>query len=180
VKTVRLAAAACAFLVLASCGGNSPPSPASVSDAALPAAAGERSVVVPSAQSARFAERREVGGGLAITVSNPKSFIPSDLAYPRASRAVGFTVVIDNLGQSTYRATQVMIRVVAKGALADQIDDPAQGYTGSARMAGDVEPGKNLRLTMAYAVPAETVVMRVTVQPDATGAYAAVEFAGTV
>lgn len=183
-KTVRVAAALCLFLALAACHADNTAAPAGKVIAAVPEDSDDAD---PASQRytglahepTRFGERRKGSNGLSITVSSPKLFTPSEIAYPPSPRAVAFSVTIDNNSQDAYSPTELVVQAFAGGDALKQVADAKQGYMGIVGAADDVPPGKTMRLTLAYAVPAETVTMVVTIQPSADS-QDSVEFSGTV
>jgi hypothetical protein len=176
VKTVLWAAAACVLLALAGCQASQP----SLSAGAAGSRVSEEAYTGAADQPARFGERRIVGDGLSITVSTPKPFTPSELAYPKSPRAVAFSITIDNNSKEMYQPTALVVKAFADGEGVKQISDAAQGYTGMVGPAEDVPPGKSLRITLAFAVPGDAVTMLLTVQPDKSLTYNIVDFSGTV
>jgi hypothetical protein len=146
-------------------------------------ATGLSPVAAPNAISdhaAKFGERRTVSGGaLTVTVLAPKSFVPADSAYPRSPRAAVFEVALENRGNRTYRPAQLVVKAtVPTGNAMDPVVDKTQGYTGGVNADVEVPPGKNIRLTFAFAVPADPIDLTVTVQPDIATASDRAEFEG--
>jgi hypothetical protein len=173
IKSRLLAQPLCALLVLTACGGP-------YSDAApqlLPASATSAPAGEPVA---RNDNRRALGNDLTITISTPKSFTPTDTAYPRTPRAVAFELTIDNDGTGTYRASQLAVTATCNSADALQVIDSTQGYTGFVGATDNVPPGQSLRVVVAFAVPAERAVLRLNVQPDASGGSETTVFEGSV
>lgn len=181
-KTVGLVAAACVLLALtAGCGVDAMNSASATGLSRTPTTTmrGEPAAKVTDGP-AKFGDRLPAGESLVVGVSAPKSFVPSETAYPHAPRAVAFEISIENQGTRPYRPSQLMIKAVtADGRTAVQVVDTPQGYTGVAGTGADVPPGKSVRLTIAFAVPADQVDLRVMVQPDASVAAMLAEFAGT-
>jgi hypothetical protein len=175
VRTVGLAAVACVLLALVTgCGADvmSTANANAVSPAAAPPAA-------IADRPAKFGERRPAGNSLVVTVSAPKPFVPGDTAYPRAPRAAAFEIAIENQGSRTYRPSQLMVKAATvDGQAMVAVVDTAQGYNGVVGAGTEVMPGRSTRLTVAFALPADQVDLRVTVQPDATTAVARAEFEG--
>ena len=179
-KSVGLAAAACVLLALtAGCGPdvmNSASASGVSPSAALPKGDGP---VAVADRPGKFGEHRAAGESLMVTVSAPTSFVPGDTAYPRAPRAVAFEVAIDNQGSRTYRPAQLQVRATTvDGQMVVPVVDTAQGYTGVVGGNTEIPPGKGTRLTVAFAMPANQVELRVTVQQDASTAGARAEFEG--
>lgn len=183
-KTVRVAAALCAFLALAGCQTGDVAAPAGKVVAVIPVDSDEtdqasQRYTGPAHEPTRFGQRRISANGLSITVSSPGLFTPSEIAYPPSPRAVAFSITIDNNGQDAYSPTELVVKAFADGDTLKQVADAKQGYMGMARAMDDVPPGKSLRLTVAYAVPDETVTVMVTVQPMADS-QEPVAFTGSV
>lgn len=169
-----LAQPLCALLLLTACGT------APYSDAAQqlePPPAGSPTTGEPLA---RPDNRLALDGNLIITIATPKSFTPTDTAYPRTPRAVAFDLLIDNEGTDTYRASRLAVTATSNGAAALQVIDSTQGYTGFVGATDDVLPGQSLRLAVAFAVPTDRAVVRLVVQPDAAGGREITAFEGNV
>lgn len=188
-KTVSVAAALCAsflgaFLVLTACQvGNAAP-PVGKVIAAVPGGSddpGEASeqYATTTREPIKFGERQIIANGLSITVSSPKLFTPSEIAYPPSPRAVGFSITIDNLDTDAFSPGELVVKAFADGDPLKQVADAKQGYTGTVGAPDTVPSGKTMRLTLAYAVPAETVTILVRVQPKADSPDF-VEFGGNV
>jgi len=79
-----------------------------------------------------------------------------------------------------YRPSQLSVTATSNGTTALQVKDSTQGYHGFLGTTEDLPPGKNLRVTVAFAVPAERSVMRLLVRPDATDGDEVVVYEGTV
>lgn len=138
----------------------------------------------PTRSSDQSAPRRDElplgGSGLTLVISAPKLFVPTEAAYPRSARAVGFEMTISNRGQTVYRPSQLSITAVANGSRPlSQVRDSTQGYTGLVG-SDDVPPGKHVRVSVAFAVDPEPAVVRVVVQPDASAQDKIVVFEGTI
>ncbi len=156
VKTVGWAAALCTLLVLVTGCGSGP----AYSEPA------EQSVAASAAANpSRSGERRPLGDDLSITVSGPISFVPTDSAYPKSPRALGFDVTVENHGTTAYRPTVLVLTATADGATARQVIDSTQGYAG---MVGDIEiaPGAKARFSVAFGVPEQRVTLQLSAQPD--------------
>jgi hypothetical protein len=117
--------------------------------------------------SATIGQRRDLGNGLSVTISSPKSFTPTDTAYPHSVRGIAFDLTIENNSSVAYRPSQLSITATADGDDVAQIIDSTQGYPGSVRAADDVAPGQSLHFAVAFAAPNKTVSLTVSVQPDA-------------
>lgn len=177
VKTVRVAAVACALALAAACGSGP------YSDAAQPIEAPTSSSATstdPGGSPARRLNRQALGNGLIVTISPPKPFTPTDNAYPKTPRAVAFEMTIDNEGVTAYRPSQLSVSATADGAAIQQVIDSTQGYSGLDGSTDAVPPGQSTRFSIAFAVPAEEVVIRVAVQPDASTGNTIVVYEGGV
>jgi hypothetical protein len=176
VLLVRLAVAACVLLVGTACGvGHSSSEDVSLSlRTASPTAAAERS----DYRSAEDAGTR-LGNGVTLMVSAPRSFTPTDTAYPRAARAVAFDMVIENEGNTAYRPAQLSFVATVNGAVAEQVIDSTQGYTGVVGAIDEVLPNQNLRFAVAFGVPVEPCSVRVEVRPDTVSTDAIPIYDGT-
>ncbi|GLZ41048.1 hypothetical protein [Actinokineospora sp. NBRC 105648] len=173
-KTVGLAGALCALLVvLTGCGGG----PAYTASADQPAPSTASEELAQSGVPPRSGERRPLGNGLTITLSAPKSFVPADSAYPEAVRAIGFEMTVVNNGTSAYRPTLLSLSAMANGAKTQQVIDSTQGYSGVVG-AADVPPGRSTRFSVAFAVPEEKAEVQVSAQPDPAGATMVTVFDG--
>jgi hypothetical protein len=162
VTMARLTAALCALLVLAGCAAG-PYSDAAQNLQPLTAA-------TSAGQSAPPGTPRMLDSGLSVTVSAPKSFTPTAAAYPRTPRAVAFDLVIENKGAEDYRPSQLTVTATSNGNPALQVIDSTQGYTGSVSTPTDeLPPGQHLRLSVAFAMPAERAEVALTVQPSTDG-----------
>lgn len=175
-RTVGLAAAACALLALASgCGADvmNSANATEVNRVAPPAAA------AAADQPARFGDRRDAGDSLFVTVSAPKTFVPGDTAYPRAPRAAAFEIALDNQGSRMYRPSQLVVKVAtADGKQVVPLVDTAQGYTGVIG-SEPLQPTRSTRLTLAFALPVDPVDLVVTVQSNPATLTLPAEFEGT-
>lgn len=113
----------------------------------------------------RFGQPHRFSDGLSVTVSEPKTFVPSRVAYPRAARAVAFQIVIRNDADRLYRLSGMSITLAADGEPVQEIVDAAQGFHGITNDT-DIAPTRQVLLTLAYAVPARPASLTLTVQPD--------------
>jgi hypothetical protein len=176
VNRLVLAAAACALPLLAGCSGP-------YSDAAQQleplSVRPSTTTAGPTEPLARPDDHRVVVDGLAITRSAPKSFTPTDSAYPRAQRAVAFELIIVNEDTDDYQPSQLSITATVRGAAAPQVVDSTQGYTGLVG-ADAVRPGQSLRIAIAFAVPTERADVRLLVAPRAMDGARVTLYTGTV
>lgn len=175
---VRLAAAACALLFVAGCDADAVTSAGQQFDSLTASSSGTPPRPGPS--STRLANQRLFANGLSVTVSAPKSFTPTDAALPRAKRAVAFDLIIENGSGTVYRPAQLSILAIVDGKAASQLVDSTQGYTGYVGATDEVPPGQSVRVTVAFAVPAERARLQLTVQPDAVDSQRLTVFEGTV
>jgi hypothetical protein len=173
---VGLTAASCLLLFLTACGIPDSDATQRLQPFSVEASTNANSGML----SAPHSDELSLGEDLTITVSLPKAFTPTDAAYPKTPRAVAFEMIITNGGTTMYRPSQLLVTATANGATALQVKDSTQGYNGLVGATEDLPPGKNLRVTVAFAVPAERAIIRLTVQPDATGEDEVVVFEGTV
>ena len=175
---VRLAAAACALLLSAACGAG----PYSDATQQLDPLTASSSGVPPksSAPTTRLANQRLLENGLSVTLSAPKSFTPTDAAYPRTPRAVAFDMILENGSGAVYRPAQLSVIALVNGKNSVQVVDSTQGYTGFVGATDEVPPGQNVRVVVAFAVPLERADLRLMVQPDAGGGRTVTVFEGTV
>lgn len=181
VATVRLrtfALTACAVLALASCGTSTDASSISAS-AAAPQAAEESPVAEEQKISAEsplpFGNDFRFESGITVTVAQPKSFQPSETAYPQAARAVAFEISIHNGSNRPYRLSNLGVTATVASAPAKQVMDATQGFNGIVDADRDIPPQRNVQLTLAFAVPAEQAPLRLELRPnravDATATY---------
>lgn len=175
---VRLAVAACVLLVVTACGvGHSSSDADDVSlslRTASPTAAAERSDYRSSEQAGT-----PLGNGVTLVVSAPRSFTPTDTAYPRAARAVAFDMVIENSGNTVYRPAQLTFVATVDGVVAEQVIDSTQGYTGAVGAIDEVLPNQELRFAVAFGVPVEPSRVQVEVRPDTVSTDAIPIYDGT-
>lgn len=130
--------------------------------------------VEPIPHTMHFGDQYRFGTGVTVVISAPKSFHPSGSAYPRSNRAVAFEIAIRNDGDQPYRLSELSVSAMVDGAAAKQMVDSTQGYSGIVDADKDVKPGRDARVTLAFAVPDETVPLRLTVRPTANSPVAAV------
>ena len=175
---VRLAAAACALLLSAACSAG-PYSNAAQQLDPLTASASRTPPRSP-APTTRLANQRLLDNGLSVTLSVPKSFTPTDAAYPRTPRAVAFDMIIENGSGTVYRPAQLSIIALVDGKSSAQVVDSTQGYTGFVGATDEVPPGQSVRVVVAFAVPVERADLRLMVEPDAGTGRMVTVFEGTV
>lgn len=113
-------------------------------------------------------------------VSTPTSFTPTQEAYPKATRAVAFELVIDNQSDAVYRPAQLSFVATADGLPTDQVIDTTQGYSGVTGTADEVLPKQTMRFSVAFGVPEQPCAVRVAVRPATTADSAIPIYDGTV
>lgn len=163
----RLAVAACALLVLAGCGIGRPTEAVQPKPTATLTAAAEH-----SDYRASDGIRKSLGDGVVLTVKAPKSFTPSDTAYPRVPRAVAFEMVVDNGSTLAFRPAQLTFVAIVEGRQAEQVIDSTQGYLGVSGATDEVPPEESLRFAVAFAVPEHSCAVQVSVHPKRTATAA--------
>ncbi|EWC58574.1 hypothetical protein UO65_6120 [Actinokineospora spheciospongiae] len=175
-KLARLTAAACAALVaVAGCGADDSaptqaptPPPTTLSD----------KVARSGGPASRGGERTSLGSGLTITVSEAKSFVPTNSASPPAVRAVGFDMAVENDGPAPYKPTLLSLSATANGTATQQVIDSTQGYTGVVG-GPEVKPGETLRFSVAFAVPQEKTWVHIGAAPEPGAGSAVTVFSET-
>jgi hypothetical protein len=175
VQIARLAVAACALLVLVGCGIGHSSQAARPTQSASPTAAAERSEYQVS-----DGVRKAVDDGVELTISQPKSFTPSDTSYPSAARAVAFDLTVDNGGTVAYRPASLAFTATVDGRPTEQVIDSTQGYNGPSGTTEEVAPGASLRIAVAFAASDAPCRMMVTVRSDAANATPVLLYDGTV
>lgn len=175
-QIARLAVAACALLVLVGCGIGHTSQVVQPSQTASPTAAAERSDYQVSSDGIH----KPIADGVVLTLAPPKSFTPTDTAYPRVGRAVAFEMTLDNGGTIAYRPASLSFTATIDGKPTEQVIDSTQGYTGPSGATDEVAPDESLRIAVAFAVTDQPCRMRVTVQPEAAGAMPVLLYDGTV
>lgn len=167
---------ACALASLAACGVTSASEAAQDDTSTVPpSAAAERSTLTSDDGS-----RRSLGDGVAITISAPSEFTPTETAYPKAERAVAFQLLVENDGSLVYRPSRLILTAVVNSAPASQVIDSTQGYPGVSGVIGDVPPGGEIRFSVAFGVPPARSAIRVEVLPDGVATEPLRVFDGTV
>lgn len=158
--------------MLSSCAGQDEP--------AEPATSPSAPVQTTDNGNSTFGSTRSFPDGLTVTVSRPKQFQPSDMAYPRARRAVSFEVTVDNARGASYQLSNLSITMTADGQPMKQVVDSTQGFTGmgsAERM--NIAAGRNVQLNVAFTVPTEPVELEMMVQPDTSRVGPPLTFTGT-
>ncbi|MCG8920050.1 hypothetical protein L6E12_30195 [Actinokineospora sp. PR83] len=174
-KLARLTAAACAALMaVAGCGANDSATQTSTS----PPTTLSDKVARSGGPASRGGDRTSLGAGLTITVSEAKSFVPTNSASPPAVRAVGFDMAVENDGPAPYKPTLLSLSATANGSATQQVIDSTQGYTGVVGGA-EVKPGETLRFSVAFAVPQEKTWVRIGAAPEPGAGSAVTVFSET-
>jgi hypothetical protein len=176
VPVVRLAVAACVLLVLAACGTSRASDEARQ---ALTAPTPTPDTAQESGYQTRGGVTRSIDEDVTLAVSAPTSFTPTEEAYPKAVRAVAFELVLDNQSDTVYRPAQLSFVATADGVPVDQIIDSTQGYSG-VMGTDEVLPSQTLRFSVAFGVPEQTCVVRVTVRPETAATQIIPIFDGTI
>ncbi|MGH3763274.1 hypothetical protein [Actinophytocola sp.] len=171
----RLAVAACALLTLAGCGVPHPSEAAQPTHTTSPTTERSESPADPPATDPTGDSddevRKSIDKDVVLTASAPKTFTPSDTAYPRSSRAVAIDVAIDNGGSIAFRPSQLSFTATVDGAPTEQVIDSTQGYNGVSGATDEVAPDQSLRFNVAFAVPEKACAVRISVrtaQPTST------------
>jgi hypothetical protein len=178
VRIVKVVAALCFATAFAFVGCAAQQSARSPQSGATTTTGGGPSAAQSTSAQHKFGEAQFWEKGLSITVSTPRSLTPSDNAFPQSPRAVVFEVTIDNRTTDIYKPALLVVKATANGQSAAEIVDPAQGLNGIVSGAQDVPPGKTLKLTVAFAVPAASAKMELTVQPDGGIRYSTHRYEG--
>jgi hypothetical protein len=164
-RTRQLAAALCVSLALCGCnataaGGGAVSSTIAVRDTTQAA--------TPQDTDVAFGEQVLFESGLSVTVSMPKLFRPSPSAYPRSERAAAFEIAVNNGSTQSYRLSGLAVEAEVAGEQMKQVVDPTQGISGIVDAGKDVPPGRQIRVTVAFAVAPEPAPIRLKLRPDAT------------
>lgn len=175
---LRLTGACCTLILAAACAAG-PYSDAAPDPQRLSGSQTTSSSARGGETSARPGGRRSLAGGLAVTMSAPKVFTPTETASPHAPRAVAFELTIDNEGSDVYLPAQLAVTATSNGVAALQVIDSTQGYTGTVG-ADALPPGEHLRVTVAFAIPKERAEVALRLQPNAEDGGGVVLFQGTV
>jgi hypothetical protein len=128
----------------------------------------------PAQQGVYFGEQYRFADGIMISVSTPKSFRPSPSAYPHCRRAVAFEIVIRNNGEQPYRLSGLSVSATVGGNVAKQVVDSTQGYSGIVDAGKDVQPSRDVQVTLAFAVPEQPSEMWLSLRPTASSSVVAV------
>jgi len=128
----------------------------------------------PTPEMIGFGGQYRFSDGVTVSVTAPKSFQPSTSAYPRSDRGVAFDIVIRNDGDQSYQLSGLSVTATVAGVTAKQLVDSTQGYSGIIEAGKDVPPKRDVRVTLAFAVPAQPCEMRLSLRPSATTPVVAV------
>ncbi|GHF15199.1 hypothetical protein GCM10017786_56190 [Amycolatopsis deserti] len=169
-RTPRHAMAALALVAVTACGA-----PAQVEGGST-STGGDVAIqqAVPALRTLDFGGQFRFGDGVAVSVSAPKPFKPSESAYPRSDRAVAFEIIIRNDGDQPYRLSGLSVSATVGDVASKQVVDSTQGYSGIVDAGKDVQPGRDVRLNLAFTAPPEPAEMRLTLRPTATSPVIAV------
>jgi hypothetical protein len=134
--------------------------------AASPAGAGNSAS--QAGHDLKFGADHQFANGVTISVGSPKSFQPSDSAYPASPRGAAFDVQLTNDGATTYKLSGLTVTATSAGVPVKQVVDTTQGFTGITDAGKDVPPGRSVHVTLAFAVPQEQAQLRLQIRPSAT------------
>ncbi|PRX49286.1 hypothetical protein B0I33_103320 [Prauserella shujinwangii] len=177
-RTPRAVLAVCALLAAAGCGQQAAGDESDIRSSAPPPSTTVYAAT-PSGTIAEFGSDYRFTSGLVVTVSPPKSFQPSPSAYPQSERAAAFGIAVYNRGEQPYRLSKLSVTATIDDQATKQVVDATQGYNGIVDADQDVLPGQTVRLTLAFAVPAEPTRMRLSLRPDSAASRTAV-YSGSV
>ncbi|XVS65652.1 hypothetical protein ACQPYE_06205 [Actinosynnema sp. CA-299493] len=173
-KFAKLAVGVCLGLGLAGCADPSdisaPPGPSAVAE--------QRGEEPSSASSTAFGTQRVWTNGMAVTVSAPTSLRPSDTSFPQSPRTAVFTMTVVNGTKTAYRTSQLSVRASVDGQPVAEVRDSVQGLNGVGAAVSEVAPGAETVLTMAFAVPADPVRLRLVVEPNGVNQDPSATFEG--
>lgn len=125
--------------------------------------------VAPAAATAppEFDRKYAFDSGVQVTVSQPSRFVPSSAAYPHAAHAVKLDVTVHNAGTADFDASRLSVVATTGGGQARPLVDAPQGVSGMTVDDPQLAAGRDLRLTVGFAVPARRTPITVTVRPSA-------------
>ena len=161
-RTVKYVLALCTVALLVGCGVS--PSAPQLNEGQGRLVA--RNDVIPAKSQLVFGRDHQFANGVTISVSTPRSFRPSETAYPRSPRAVAFEIAIKNDGPQPYRLSGLSVVATVGGTTVKQVVDSVQGFAGVVGADRDISASRNVRLTLAFAVPAETIEMQLALRPN--------------
>lgn len=171
-RTLRHVLAATALAGLVACGAPAQTETVARNDVGSPAL--QAAPAAPAQQTLLFGGQYRFANGITISVSTPKSFQPSTSAYPHSDRAVAFEIAIRNDGDQPYRLSGLSVSATVDGSGAKQVVDPTQGYSGIVDAGKDVPAGRDVRVTLAFAVAEQQTEMKLALRPTATSNVVAV------
>lgn len=128
----------------------------------------------PVQQTLHFGDPYHFSDGVTVVLSMPKTFHPSDSAYPRTNRAVAFDLNVRNDGVQPYHLSGLSVSATVDGAMLKQVVDSTQGYSGIIDADKDVPPGRYTRVTLAFAVPDAPSPIRLAVRTGTASPVVAV------
>ncbi|QQQ77511.1 hypothetical protein IOD16_02990 [Saccharothrix sp. 6-C] len=173
-KFAKLAAGVCLGLALAGCADPSdistPPGPSAVAE--------QRGEELSSASATTFGTQRVWANGMAVTVSPPTSLRPSDTSFPQSPRTAVFTLTVVNGTKTAYRTSQLSLRATVDGQPVAEVRDSVQGLNGVGAAVNEVAAGAETVLTVAFAVPADPVRLRLVVEPNGANQDPSATFEG--
>ena len=173
-RAFRRLAPAVALAGLAACGA-----PGHVDSGAGDSGSRAVQAAAPTPQMVTFGGQYRFGDGITISVAAPKSFQPSTSAYPRSDRGVAFDITIRNDGDQSYQLSGLSVSATIGGTTAKQLVDSTQGYSGIVDAGKDVPPSRDVRVTLAFAVPDQPCEMRLSLRPSANTPVIAI-YSGSV
>ncbi|NIH82027.1 hypothetical protein [Amycolatopsis viridis] len=169
-RTPRHAMAALVLVAVTACGAPAQVGSGSTSTGGDIAA----QQALPALRTLDFGGQFRFADGIAVSVSAPKPFKPSDSAYPHSDRAVAFEIIIRNEGAQPYRLSGLSVSATVGDVASKQVVDSTQGYSGIVEAGKDVQPGRDVRVNLAFAAPPQTAEMKLTLRPTATSPVIAV------
>lgn len=170
------ALAGCVLFTLTACGTSTGAS--STTTTALESeVAAEQSVRAD--QAIPFGNDFRFESGITVAVAAPKIFQPSETAYPQSPRAVAFEISIFNGSKRPYRLSDLGVTATVASTPAKQVMDATQGFNGIVDADRDVPPQRNVRLTLAFAIPDKQAPLCLELRPNRTTEATAV-YVGSV
>ncbi|WP_116046687.1 hypothetical protein [Amycolatopsis palatopharyngis] len=162
-RTRGFALAVCVLFTLTACGTTTGAS-STTTTANESVVAEERSI--KSEQALPFGDDFQFQSGITVAVTAPKTFTPSETAYPQSPRAVAFDISIFNGSNRPYRLSDLGVTATVASSPAKQVMDATQGFNGIVNADRDVPPRGNVRLTLAFAIPAKPAPLSLELRPD--------------
>jgi len=127
-----------------------------------------REDVIPVKNKLLFGRDYRFEDGVTVSVSTPKSFQPSTTAYPQSERAVAFEIVIKNDSLQPYRLSGLSIVATVEGTIVKQVVDSVQGFSGIIGADRSILSSRSVRMSLAFAAPAEPAEMQLSLRPDSS------------